>query len=108
MSSKKPRVVLDCMICLQTAAREHSITAACLRLAEQRYIQLFISPAIIREIQDMLGRDYIRVRFQTLTDETVAAFIERLRAISELVKRVPRKFNHEERDVKDEPLRHRV
>ncbi len=103
MSSEKPRVVFDCMIFLQAAARHQGIAAACLRLAEQRYLSLFISPAILREVQDVLSRDYIRARFETLTDETVAAFIDRLRNIGQLVKRVPKKFDYQERDVKDEP-----
>ena len=43
MSSEKTRVVFDCMIFLQAAARQEGIAAACLRLAEQRYLNLFIS-----------------------------------------------------------------
>lgn len=101
--SEKPRVVLDCMVYLQAAAREQSPAAACLRLAERRHIRLFISRAIAREVQDVLSRDYIRARFTALTDESVAAFIERLRNASEYIRTVPRHFEYESRDVKDEP-----
>lgn len=103
MSNRKPRVVLDCRVYLQAAAREESPSAACLRLAENHYIQLFISRAIINEVENILSRDYIRAKFKTLTDASVKAFIERLRGVSDLIENVPRRFNYERRDVKDEP-----
>jgi predicted nucleic acid-binding protein len=59
------------MVCLQAAAREESSAAACLRLAENHHIQLFISRAIIKEVEDVLSRDYVRARFKTLTDASV-------------------------------------
>ncbi|MEK7831313.1 MAG: putative toxin-antitoxin system toxin component, PIN family, partial [Acidobacteriota bacterium] len=91
------------MVCLQAAAKEESNAAACLRLAENHHVQLFISRAIIKEVEDVLSRDFIRARFKTLTDTSVRAFIERLREASDLVRTVPRHFNYECRDVKDEP-----
>ncbi len=103
MSAEKSRIVLDCMVCLQAAAREESSAAACLRLAENHHVQLFISRAIIKEVEDILSRDYIRARFKTLTDASVEAFLERLREAADLIKTVPRHFNYERRDVKDEP-----
>jgi predicted nucleic acid-binding protein len=71
--------VLDCLVYLQAAAREESPAAACLRLAENHHVQLFISRAIIKEVEDVLSRGYIRARFKTLADASVKAFIERLR-----------------------------
>ena len=103
MSNEKPRIVLDCMVCLQAAAKEESNAAACLRLAENHHVRLFISRAVIREVEDVLSRDYIRARFKTLTDVSVRAFIERLREAADLIRSVPRHFNYERRDVKDEP-----
>ena len=103
MSAEKSRIVLDCMVCLQAAAREESSAAACLRLAENHHVQLFISRAIIKEVEDILSRDYIRARFKTLTDASVEAFLERLRESADIIKTVPRHFNYERRDVKDEP-----
>lgn len=103
MSNEKPRIVLDCMVCLQAAAKEESNAAACLRLAENNHVQLFISRAIIKEVEDVLSRDYFRARFKTLTDASVKAFIDRLREASDLIRTVPRHFNYERRDVKDEP-----
>ena len=103
MNAEKPCVILDCMICLQAAAREQSKAAACFRLAENHHVQLFISRAILKEVEDVFSRDYIRAHFRTLTDESVALFIERLRYAAEFVRTVPRHFNYERRDVKDEP-----
>lgn len=103
MSNEKPRRVLDCMVCIQAAAREESPAAACLRLAENHHVRLFISRAIINEVEDVLSRDYIRARFRTLTDASVKAFIDRLREASDLIRTIPRRFNYERRDVKDEP-----
>lgn len=103
MSTEKPRIVLDCMVCLQAAVREESAAAACLRLAENHHVQLFISRAIIKEVTDVLSRDYVRARFKTLTDESVQAFIARLREAADLIRVVPRHFKYEHRDVKDEP-----
>lgn len=103
MSTEKPRIVLDCMVCLQAAAREESAAAVCLRLAENHHVQLFISRAIIKEVENVLSRDYIRARFKTLTDESVQSFIARLREAADLIRVVPRHFKYEYRDVKDEP-----
>jgi len=103
MSAAKPRIVFDCMVCLQAAARETSKAAACFRLAENHHVQLFISRAILNEIEDVLSRDYIRAHFKTLTDKSVKLFIERLRYAAELVRTVQRHFNYERRDVTDEP-----
>jgi putative PIN family toxin of toxin-antitoxin system len=100
---EKLRVVLDCMVYLLAAAREDSPAAACLRLGENHYIRLFISRDIIREVENVLSRDYIRERFKTLTDASVAAFLERLRDVSEYVGTVPKYFDYRERDVRDEP-----
>ena len=91
------------MVCLQAAAKEDSTAAACLRLAENRHIRLFVSRDILKEVQSVLARDHVRARFRTLTDETVTAFLERLRTASEFIRAVPTHFNYEERDVKDEP-----
>ena len=103
MSDEKPRVVLDCMVCLQAAAREESSAAACLQLAENNHIQLFVSRDILREVENVLSRDYIRKRFPFLTDETVIIFMERLRSAANYLRTVPRHFEYTQRDVKDEP-----
>jgi predicted nucleic acid-binding protein len=96
MSDAKPRVVLDCMVYLQAIVRETSPAATCLRLSESREIELFISRQIIAEVQNVLSRDHVRGRFKTITDESAASFIERVRQTSKLIKTVPRRFSYEE------------
>src|SRR6266852_911870 len=90
------------MVYLQAAAREESPAAACLRLAENHLVQLFVSSDILDEIEDVLSRPNIRARFSELTYETVTALVERLRKTAELVGRVPKRFTFA-RDVNDEP-----
>ncbi len=51
-----PKVVFDCMVYLQAAAREESPAAACLRLAENHLVQLFVSSDNLDEIEDVLSR----------------------------------------------------
>lgn len=103
MSAPKPRIVLDCMVYLQAAARENSLARKCLRLAEEHRVQLFISRKIMAEVQDVLSREKIRRRFNALTDESVTVFIERVRQAADFVRVVPDHFDYSERDSKDEP-----
>lgn len=71
--------VFDCNVHLQAAARQKSVAAECLRLAEKGYIKLYLSEAVLAEIEDVLGRPEIRNHFQNLTDEIIEAFILKLR-----------------------------
>ncbi|MFN0108874.1 MAG: putative toxin-antitoxin system toxin component, PIN family [Blastocatellia bacterium] len=103
LSIQKPRAVFDCMVYLQAVVRETSPAAACLRLAEAHRTELFVSRKILAEVQDVLSRDYVRQRFDSITDEKCAQFIRRVRKASTLLKRVPERFDYQQRDPKDEP-----
>ncbi|MBL8191862.1 MAG: putative toxin-antitoxin system toxin component, PIN family [Acidobacteria bacterium] len=103
MSAQKPRIVLDCMVFLQAAAREKSPARRCLRLAEEHKVQLFISRKIIAEVREVLSREKIRRRFDALTDESVAVFIERVCQAADFVRTAPDHFDYSKRDPKDEP-----
>lgn len=103
MSSRKPRTVFDCMVYLQAVVRETSPGAACLRLAEARQIELFVSRQILAEVQDVLSRDYIRQKFDSLTDEKRSQFIRRVRKTATLIKKTSEHFTCPQRDPKDEP-----
>ncbi len=102
----KPRVVFDCVfdcnVLLQAAAREKSVAAKCLNLAESRLIQLYVSQEVLTEAEDVLNRPEIRAHFPDLSDEIVVAFLKRLQKLSVLVRPVPKKFNYP-RDEDDEP-----
>ncbi|MBK7927670.1 MAG: hypothetical protein IPJ98_09285 [Bryobacterales bacterium] len=63
------------MIFLHAAARRASPSGACLALAEQGLLELYVSPAILAEVQDVISRPRIRAKFPQLTDAVVAEFI---------------------------------
>jgi putative PIN family toxin of toxin-antitoxin system len=98
----KPRVVFDCNVLLQAAARERSVAAKCLNLAESGLIQLCVSREVLGEVEDVLNRPEIRAHFPDLSDEIVGAFLKRLQHLSVLVRPVPKKFSYP-RDEDDEP-----
>lgn len=98
----KPRVVFDCNVLLQAAAREKSAAAQCLNLAESSLIQMCVSREVLAEAEDVLNRPKIRTHFPDLSDEIVGAFLKRLQQLSVLVHPVPKKFSYP-RDEDDEP-----
>ncbi len=97
-----PRVVFDCNVLLQAAAREKSVAAKCLNLAESGLIQICVSREVLAEAEDVLNRPEIRAHFPDLSDEIVGAFLKRLQKLSVLVRPVPKKFSYP-RDEDDEP-----
>lgn len=52
-----PRVVFDCNVLLQAAARERSVAVKCLNLAESGLIQLCLSREVLAEVEDVLNRN---------------------------------------------------
>ena len=92
MSAHRPRVVFDCMIFLQAAARR----------AEQGILELYISAAILAEVQDVIGRPQIRAKFRQLTEDVVDEFIARIARIAVHVDEVGTGITLA-RDPKDEP-----
>jgi putative PIN family toxin of toxin-antitoxin system len=102
MSAHRPRVVFDCMIFLQAAARRASPSGACLALAEQGVFDLYISPTILAEVQDVISRPQIRAKFRQLTDDVVAEFVARIERIAIRVDEVGTSITLA-RDPKDEP-----
>jgi putative PIN family toxin of toxin-antitoxin system len=97
-----PRVVFDCNVLLQAAARERSVAAKCLNLAESSIIQLCVSREVLAEVEDVLNRPEIRAHFPDLSDEIVGAFLKRLQKLSMLVRLIPKEFSYP-RDEDDEP-----
>jgi putative PIN family toxin of toxin-antitoxin system len=94
--------VFDCNVLLQAISREKSIAAECLRLVEKGSVRLHLSEEVFAEGEDVLNRPEIRSHFLTLNDEIVEAFLLRLRKNSQIIRRIPRKFNYS-RDPDDEP-----
>jgi putative PIN family toxin of toxin-antitoxin system len=98
----KPRVVFDCNVLLQAAARAKSVAARCLNLAESGLIQICVSREVLAEAEDVLNRPEIRAHFPDLSDEIVGAFLKRLEKLSVLVRPFQKKFSYS-RDEDDEP-----
>ncbi len=94
------RVVFDCMIYLQAAAKPLGPAAALLELVEESQIELCVSHPTLNELRDVLNRPILRKKFPSLTDELVTAFIKRVHECSVLVDNVPEVFAFE-RDPKD-------
>jgi putative PIN family toxin of toxin-antitoxin system len=95
------RVVFDCMVFLQGAARESGPAAACLRLAEQGFVQLCVSKEVLAEVRDVLSRPNLRRKFPSLTPERIAAFLEAVCRGAVLLEEVPSAVTLN-RDPKDE------
>ena len=47
-------------------------------LARSGLVEPYVSPAILAEVHDVIGRPSIRTKFRQLTDDVVAEFIERI------------------------------
>ena len=99
--AQKHRVVFDCNVFLQAAARQQSVAATCLTLAEKGLVQLFISNEVLLEIEDVLNRPEVRACFPNLNDEIAGAFLKRLKNLSDFVSDVPKTFRYS-RDEDDE------
>lgn len=95
-------VVFDCNILLQAVARKTGPAAACLRLAEEGFVQLHLSEEILTELSGVLQRPAIRSRYPELTDEIVKDFLKALRSTAEITTEVPKRFSYP-RDIDDEP-----
>lgn len=100
--AERPRVVFDCNVFLLAAARQKSVAASCFSLAETGRVHLFISKAVLLEIEDVLDRPELRALFPNLNDEIAGAFVKRLRKFAEFATHVPRRFIYQ-RDEDDEP-----
>jgi uncharacterized protein len=101
MSEEPPHVVFDCNVFVQAIANEESAAARALELLDEDAITLFISDAVLSEIQDVLSRPYIRQLMPNITDERVDALLRRLKREAVHIKNVPEEFRYE-RDPKDE------
>ena len=96
------RAVFDCMVFLQAAARKDGPAAACLQLARDRRLQLFVCLAILTEITDVLNRPRTRKKINDLTPENVETFVRDVQSNSMRHDDIPLTFRFE-RDPKDEP-----
>jgi uncharacterized protein len=96
------RVVFDCMVFLQGAARPASPARACFQLVDDGLVTLCISPTILAEVRDVLSRPELVQKFPALTTEWVNEFVDSVAGKALVVPDVPNEFALP-RDPKDEP-----
>jgi putative PIN family toxin of toxin-antitoxin system len=90
------------MIFIQALASDKGPSNACLQLVRDDKVELCVSPEILAEIRDVLGRPKLRKKLPSLTADRVAVFLEDVASLANIVIDVPARF-HYERDPKDEP-----
>jgi putative PIN family toxin of toxin-antitoxin system len=81
--------VFDCMVYLQAATNDRSPAFACLALVETNHVKLYLSPAILAEVRDVLTRPKIQRKFPHLTQERADTFVQKLATLATLVNNVP-------------------
>src|SRR4051812_36532816 len=81
--------VFDCMVFLQAATNDEGPAFACLALAETPHVGLYVSPAILAEVRDVLSRPSVQARFPRLTPERVDTFVQKLATLAVLISDVP-------------------
>lgn len=96
----KIRAVFDCNILIQAAANSRNAASACFRLVEDNAISLYVSPATLQELEDVLSRDYVKNRFE-FTEEVIKEFVDRVKNIAVVLENFPQVFSLP-RDVDDE------
>ena len=96
-----PRVVYDCMIYLQAAAKPDRIHGT-IRLVREGRVELCMSAEIVDELRDVLTRPEVRAKFPALTPERADVFLNDLLPQARLFQNVPAAFTLP-RDVKDQP-----
>jgi putative PIN family toxin of toxin-antitoxin system len=89
------------MVFLQGAARAAGPAAACVRLAEQGFVQLCLSREVLAEVREVLSRPRLRQQFPSLIEERVAAFLGAVLQGALVVEDAPAAITFE-RDPKDE------
>ncbi len=83
------RVVFDCMVFLQAAARSSGPAAACLHAVREGKVELVISSEIIAEIRDVLTRPRTARKFPTLTVEAVDLYVKDVESLAVSFSDVP-------------------
>jgi len=94
--------VYDCMIYVQAALSSQGASFACLNLAEDHHVTLYLCPVILDEIKSTLERPGFRRKYSKLTDQRVANFLSRITSVGKLLPDPGQTFTLA-RDPKDEP-----
>jgi putative PIN family toxin of toxin-antitoxin system len=90
------------MLFLQAVTNEGGPAFACFELVDQGRLELYLSPEILAEVRDVLGRPRIRRKFPDLTQDRIDEFMAGAEAKAVVLGNVPQVF-HYTRDPDDEP-----
>ena len=71
-------VIFDTNILLQGLVSERGSAVRCLDYFEQGKITVAVSRETLQEVEEVLSRSHLRVKYPLLTDERVTALIDRL------------------------------
>lgn len=95
-------VIFDTNIFLQGLISKGGPAVKCLECFEQGKIIVAVSRATLEEVEDVLARPHLRLKYPLLTDERVAELLDRLIYRGIYLRRVGQHFTYP-RDPKDEP-----
>ena len=95
-------VIFDTVTLVQSTINPQGPARKCLAYFEQGKISIAVSRDTLAEVKDVLSRQYIRQRYEHITDEIVAALIELLSYRGIYLRQVRQHFTYP-RDPKDEP-----
>lgn len=98
----RPRVVFDCNVLLQAAARPAGPAGACMRLVDTNRVTLYVSRATLRELAAVFAYPAVRKVFPELADSDIEAFVRHLTYRAVLVRRVRHVIDYP-RARQDEP-----
>ena len=93
--------VFDTNIYLQSALSDTGAAFACWQLVENGEVRVFVSEAILAEIEDVLTRPKLREKYPVLTDEKVTEVLRAIRAHAVIIEEIQH-FHTFERDADDE------
>ena len=97
----KIRAVFDCNTFLQAAINEESLAGKCYKFVEERTVELFVSEEVLEEIEEVINRPHIRERFESLTDARIESFLNSIKDLAVIVRKIPQVFSLP-RDIDDE------
>ena len=93
--------VFDTVIYLQATLSDKGAAYACWQLVEKGEVRVFITEAILAEVEDVLNRPKLRKKYSVLTDEKIAEVLQSVRAHAVSIENINRIYAFE-RDPNDE------
>jgi len=93
--------VFDTNIYLQAALSDKGAAYGCWQLIEKGEVCVFVTEAILAEIEDVLNRPKLREKYSVLTDEKVDEVLQVIRAHSIIIENINQIYKFE-RDADDE------